>query len=366
MVERIGEIARAYGTRCLLVTPEPIEVLKPLFAHVKELLEKEGISVTVYDKVQPNPISSAVEEAVMLAYDTQVEFVIGLGGGSAIDTAKMVAYNAAGRTVNWEEFFSVRKGFQDDTIRCERALPILAIPTTSGTGSQCTQAAVITDAQTLQKTTVFRQQFFPREAIVDPTLMYTLPYGMSASTAFDAFCHLSESYLMRRLSPISEVISISGMRMVIETLPKLRKENRLEYRETLAVADTMAGICLANGGGTIPHFIGEILTSCNTKINHGNSLAIVYPRFIAAYFEDEEYHDRLLDILQLIEPCTACTNGTEARGIMERFLDKVGLRLAISDFHTTKEQLDRMQQTLQSQSRFPDTQRMLNIFEACI
>lgn len=364
-IEKIGEIARAYGTRCLLVTPEPIEVLKPLFTHVRELLEAEGITVSVYDKVQPNPLSSAVEEAVKKGFDHHVDFVVGLGGGSAIDTAKMVAYNAGCRTIDWDEFFTVRTGFQDDCFTHEGALPILAIPTTSGTGSQCTQAAVITNEETHQKTTVFRQQFFPSEAIIDPKLMATLPYGMSASTAFDAFCHLSESYMMKRLSCISEPMCITGMRMIVDTLPKLKEDARLEYREQLAAADTIAGICLANGGGTIPHFLGEILTSWNTRINHGCSLAVVYPKFIEEYFEDAEYHERLSAILQVIAPKISCTTKEQARSVVEDFLKRVDLQFTISDFQTSQEQYESMLKTVRQQTRFQETERLLSILKAC-
>lgn len=363
--EHVGEIAKKYGSRCLLVTPEPIEVLKPLFTHIKEVLEANGIQVAVFDKVQPNPTSDAVEEAVKLGFEHKVEFVVGLGGGSAIDTAKMVAYNASKGTCDWDEFFAVRRGFQDDSIQHEDALPIIAISTTSGTGSQCTQAAVITNVENHQKTTVFRQQFFPKEAIVDPQLMDTLPYGMSASTAFDAFCHLSESYLMGRLSPISEPMAIAGMQMVVDTLPKLRQEAKLEYREILAAADTMAGICLSNGGGTMPHFLGEILTSCNTRINHGNSLAIVYPKFIKEYFLDEAYHDRFAFILSIMEPDTQCMDGASAQAVMERFLTKVGLHFSASTFDTSKAQWADILNTVQQQKRFDDTSRLVRVMEAC-
>lgn len=363
--EHVGEIAKKYGSRCLLITPEPIEILKPLFSHVKELLEEQGIQVAVYDKVQPNPTSDAVEEAVRLGYEHHVEFVVGLGGGSAIDTAKMVAYNAKKGICDWEGFFAVRSGFQDDSIVNEDALPMIAISTTSGTGSQCTQAAVITNVENHQKTTVFRQEFFPKEAIVDPQLMATLPYGMSASTAFDAFCHLSESYLMGRLSPISEPIAIAGMQMVIDTLPKLREEAKIAYREVLAAADTMAGICLSNGGGTMLHFLGEILTSCNTRINHGNSLAIVYPKFIGEYFLDEVYHDRLAFILHLIEPNTNCKDAQCAQAVMEGFLTKVGLCFTASNFDTSVAQWADIMNTVQHQKRFDDTSRLVRVMEAC-
>ena len=356
IIETLGEIACTYGKRCLLVTAAPEPVLLPLFERAQQILQGAQLEVTLFQNVRPNPLVSGIDEGIALAHKVQAEMVIALGGGSVIDTAKVIAYCARTGEADWSDLLGMRADFREQKTFREEVLPLIAIPTTSGTGSQCTQAAVISDNITNEKTTVFRQEFFPKEALIDPELMMTLPPGLTASTGFDAFCHLSESYINGTYSPIAQAMAIKGMELVAEALPALKEKNDIAYRTMMSWADTMGGICLSNGGATFPHFLGEILTGIVPVINHGCSLALVYPAYIEEFFEDEQAGPAIRKILALINTGNLpMTNALEARRIMECFLDRIGLRLKFSQYQATTEQKEKIYKAVSEQKRFKQT-----------
>ena len=183
--------------------------------------------------------------------------------------------------INWEEAsISYDHPFNYVASR-QHTLPFIAVSTTSGTGSQCTQAAVISDNQKKEKITLFHLDLFPKVAIIDPELMTSVPTGVTAATGFDAFTHAFESYLGGRTSPLTKQMSFQAIELVIENLPKAIKEpNNIEYRTQLAWADTLAGMCLSNGGADLPHPLGEIIGGICPRIAHGETLAMVYPSFL--------------------------------------------------------------------------------------
>lgn len=366
-IEQLDKIVKKYGNRCLLVTPEPIEVLRPLFNKVINLLEKSEIKVFHYNKVTPNPYTTVVDEAIEMANSNNVDIIVALGGGSAIDTAKVVACYSNGGKLDWNSLFANNKSdFMNQRKTDIKKIPMIAISTTSGTGSQCTQAAVITNSENGMKTTLFNFDFFPEECIVDPKLMETLPYSLTASTAFDAFCHLTEAYLNGNLSPIVKPIAIEAIKDIIEVLPKIKVENKLEYREKLAIADTIAGITLSNGGANIPHSLGEILTSIVPTINHGNSLAIVYAGFIYEYFDSEEYGDGIIELLKLMNPTIdeGKLNKEVGKKVIEQYLQSVNLDIGISNFTCKEEDMVKIKECVTSEyCRFKDKEKLIKILE---
>ena len=139
----------------------------------------------------------------------------------------------------------------------------------------------MSDTKNKEKITLFHLDLFPKAAIIDPELMLTVPDRVTAATGFDAFTHAFESYLGGRTSPLTEQLSLQSIKLVIENLPKaINDPNSIEYRTSLAWADTIAGICLSNGGADIPHPLGEIIGGICQRIPHGETLAIVYPKFL--------------------------------------------------------------------------------------
>ena len=281
-LEELKEVAPKYGSKCLLVC-RPLEgSLKLTYQRVENLLNSVNVEVIFFDEIIPNPTIEGIEKGVITAIKNQVNFVLGVGGGSVMDSAKLIAllHNPEG-VINWEEAsISYDHPFNYVASR-QHTLPFIAVSTTSGTGSQCTQAAVISDNQKKEKITLFHLDLFPKVAIIDPELMTSVPTGVTAATGFDAFTHAFESYLGGRTSPLTKQMSFQAIELVIENLPKAIKEpNNIEYRTKLAWADTLAGMCLSNGGADLPHPLGEIIGGICPRIAHGETLAMVYPSFL--------------------------------------------------------------------------------------
>ena len=281
-LEELKEVAPKYGSKCLLVC-RPLEgSLKLTYQRVENLLNSVNVKVIFFDEIIPNPTIEGIEKGVITAVKNQVDFVLGVGGGSVMDSAKLIAllHNPEG-VINWgKALISYDHPFNYVASK-QHTLPFIAVSTTSGTGSQCTQAAVISDNQKKEKITLFHLDLFPKVAIIDPELMTSVPEGVTAATGFDAFTHAFESYLGSRTSPLTKQMSFQAIELVIENLPKAIKEpNNIEYRTKLAWADTLAGMCLSNGGADLPHPLGEIIGGICPRIAHGETLAMVYPSFL--------------------------------------------------------------------------------------
>ncbi len=281
-LEELKEVVPKYGSKCLLVC-RPLEgSLKLTYQRVENLLNSVNVEVVFFDEIIPNPTIEGIEKGVITAVKNQVDFVLGVGGGSVMDSAKLIAllHNPEG-VINWgEALISYDHPFNYVASK-QHTLPFIAVSTTSGTGSQCTQAAVISDNQKKEKITLFHLDLFPKVAIIDPELMTSVPAGVTAATGFDAFTHAFESYLGGRTSPLTKQMSFQAIELVIENLPKAIKEpNNIEYRTKLAWADTLAGMCLSNGGADLPHPLGEIIGGICPRIAHGETLAMVYPYFL--------------------------------------------------------------------------------------
>ena len=278
----LKEIAPNYGQKCLLVSRPKKGSLKNTYLRIEKLLNSVDIEVFYFDEIVPNPTLEGINKGVAIAAENKVDFILGVGGGSVMDSAKLIAllYESKG-VIDWKAAFSNYDHPFSFIKSKPSSLPFLAVSTTSGTGSQCTQAAVVSDTKNKEKITLFHLDLFPKAAIIDPELMLTVPDRVTAATGFDAFTHAFESYLGGRTSPLTEQLSLQSIKLIIENLPKaINEPNSIEYRTSLAWADTIAGICLSNGGADIPHPLGEIIGGICQRIPHGETLAMVYPKFL--------------------------------------------------------------------------------------
>lgn len=278
----LKEIAPNYGQKCLIVSRPKKGSLKNTYLRIEKLLNSVDIEVFYFDEIVPNPTLEGINKGVAIAAENKVDFILGVGGGSVMDSAKLIALlNESKGVIDWKAAFSNYDHPFSFIKSKPSSLPFLAVSTTSGTGSQCTQAAVVSDTKNKEKITLFHLDLFPKAAIIDPELMLTVPDRVTAATGFDAFTHAFESYLGGRTSPLTEQLSLQSIKLVIENLPKaINEPNSIEYRTSLAWADTIAGICLSNGGADIPHPLGEIIGGICQRIPHGETLAMVYPKFL--------------------------------------------------------------------------------------
>lgn len=332
-LNEIGKLSLRYGKRCLLVTT-PDEPLRPLYERIIKLLNEQNISVLHFDKVEPNPTVEIVEAGFSLIKDNPVDFVLAVGGGSSIDTAKAISFTYGKDSIDWDYLFKeFSSPYEIYPKYSENNLPLLVVTTTSGTGSQVTQAAVISRGE--EKLTFYHQDLFSKACIVDPTLMLTLPNRLTAATGFDAFTHAFESFINSHASPYSEIDSLKAMKLIIDNLPLALKEPKnLEYRTNLALADTLAGRALANSGAAAPHPLSEIIGGL-THIPHGEALAIVFPAFINNM--KDKYTDKFNIVSKLFD-----SNCNDLYYIICEFLKTIGLYKKLSEFNVSKENFNKM------------------------
>lgn len=333
-LREIGTVCARYGRKCLMVTT-PDEPLRPLYERVKGLLAGQGIEVVHFDRVSPNPSVEMVQEGFELLKKEKASFVLGVGGGSSIDTAKTLAFTNGRESIDWDELF---ERFNSPYVNYEpysdTVLPLITVPTTSGTGSQVTQAAVISRGK--EKITFYHPQIFSRECILDPELMLTLPARITASTGFDAFTHAFESYINPRASRYSEMDSLEAMKLVAENLPKVLKDPKnLEYRSCMSIADTLAGRALANSGAQAPHPLSEIIGGI-THLPHGEALAVVFPAFIRHSIPANR--EKYETVARIFSP--EAEKAEDLYDLMTAFLKEIGLYRTMKDMQVSREDFE--------------------------
>ena len=241
---------------------------------VVSLLEQNGVEAEVYDKVLPNPIEKHVMEAVEQARNGNCDFIIGLGGGSAIDSAKAIALMVKNPGTYWDYVKGLKKITQ-------KILPVVAIPTTAGTGTEADPWTVISNLDTNEKIGYGIPELFPSLAIVDPLLMVSVPQKLTAYQGMDAFFHAVEGYLACVAQPFSDMLAKEAIRLIAEFLPiaVIDGEN-LQAREQMAWASTAAGMVESTSSCISEHSMEHALSAFYPDLPHGAGLvALSVPYF---------------------------------------------------------------------------------------
>lgn len=344
-LNEVGAVVKKYGTKCMLVTTTNEEdVLRPLYDRVKALLAESGIEVVHFDKVVPNPTIVGIGEAIELVKSEKVTVILAVGGGSSIDTAKSIALFHDAGDIQWSKVFSsYGDPFAEYESPSATLLPLIAVPTTAGTGSELTQAMVISDQENNDKECIYHDKAFAKETIIDPELMRTLPPRMTAITGFDAFTHSFESYLREKASPYTKMIGLKSMSLIIECLPKLVQDpGNLELRENMALASMFSGISLGNASATIPHPLSEIVGGVAPRLAHGQCLATLYPAFLR--FQCKQTVEKCADVARLFDPTLVSVSNEAAADalpeLMVAFLKSVGLYKSFSELGLTDAELE--------------------------
>lgn len=329
-----AKLAKRFGNKALLVTGNGKSSVNAA-RRVLELLQGAGIETAHYDGAAPNPTTDLVTEGAEMAKKLGAEVIIGLGGGSAMDTAKAIAVEASHPGTVWD-YNCHTEGPTDKT------LPVIAIGTTAGTGSQVTQCAVITRTKDKDKSAVWHRNIFPRIAIVDPDLTRSMPKTVTAQTGFDAFCHNFEAYLSINTSPMVERMALEAIAAIAEYLPKaLADGNDMEARSRMAWADTLGGLTNANAGVTLPHGLGMQVGGHCPQVTHGQALAAFYPAFTRYTYPATV--EKFAAVGRILNPgLQAETEETAAAKCCEEidcFLKKIGLWIGYKELGVTMEDI---------------------------
>ncbi|MDZ4134445.1 MAG: iron-containing alcohol dehydrogenase, partial [Paracoccaceae bacterium] len=273
---RISELAEhciASGIRApLLVTDRALAPL-PITAQALGVLEAAGLGRALFSQVDPNPHEGNLEAGLKMYREGGHDGVVCFGGGSALDLGKLVAFMSGQSRPVWD--------FEDVGDWWTRAdsdgiAPIIAVPTTAGTGSEMGRAGVLVNSQTHQKKIIFHPRIPPTVTICDPELTVGMPKFITAGTGMDALAHCLEAYCSPHFHPMSQGIALEGMRLVFENLPKVYAEpGDLEARAHTMAAASMGAVAFQKGLGAIHSLSHPIGAVFNT--HHGTTNAVVMP-----------------------------------------------------------------------------------------
>lgn len=277
-LNELGDHVKTLGSRCLIVTTGNFFVESGLVGRIQGILEQSDIQSFAYTNVSPNPLSEEVDNAAAVAKKENCDFIIGLGGGSSIDAAKGVAMAAGHDCPVW----NFAMGTHDDAIEpTEKTLPIVAITTTSGTGSHVTPFSVITNKETKQKPGIGSPFLFAKVAVVDPELTQTLPKEITACTGFDVLAHALEAYTCKLANEMTDLYAKEAIKLVGQYLVKAVEDGSdLEARTAMAMADTYAGYAIAGSLVTLCHAMAHAVGGVSETV-HGETLAALTPHTVA-------------------------------------------------------------------------------------
>lgn len=262
------------GRKALIVTTNGTSMKKYGYLdRVISLLKKNGVDSVVFDRILPNPTRLHVMEGAQVAKENNCDFVLGLGGGSAIDSSKSIAVMAKNPGDYWDYIHS---GSGKGKEVLHGALPIVAVTTTAGTGTEADPWTVITHEERNEKIGFGNNVTFPFLSIVDPELMTSVPPHLTAYQGFDAFFHAAEGYISKAANPVSDIFALKSIGLLSRYLPEAVKTGSdLEARTNVALANTLSGMVESTSSCTSEHSMEHALSAFHPELPHGAGLIML-------------------------------------------------------------------------------------------
>ncbi|HHY27780.1 MAG TPA: iron-containing alcohol dehydrogenase [Desulfitobacterium dehalogenans] len=284
-------ISRKGIKKILIVTDQGISSLGLMDSFLQGLA-KEGVRYSVYDKTVPNPTLDNIEEALKLYLEQQCEGIVAFGGGSPMDCAKGVG----ARVANPHKSISQMKG----VLKVRRKLPpLFAIPTTAGTGSEATLAAVVSDPRTREKYPVNDTALIPHYAVLDPLLTVGLPKNITSTTGLDALTHAVEAYIGRSNTQETRELSQKAVRLIFDNLYTAYSQGEnVKARENMLKASYYAGLAFTRAYVGYIHALAHALGGFY-GVPHGLANAVILP-YVLEYY-GEAVHERLAELADVLE-----------------------------------------------------------------
>ena len=262
------------GRKALLVTSAGQSAKRHGYlGRVEEQLTQAGVRAVLYDQITPNPTKAEVMAGAALCRKEGCDFVLGLGGGSSIDAAKAISVMARNPGDYWDY---VSGGTGKGKAVPNAPLPVVAVTTTAGTGTEADPWTVTTNEETQEKIGFGYEKTFPVLSVVDPELMVSVPPRLTAYQGFDALFHSTEGYLNRTASPISDLMALEAIRLIGKSLPRAVRDGAdLEARGDVALANTLSGMVETLSGCISEHSIAHAMSAYHPKLPHGAALIAI-------------------------------------------------------------------------------------------
>lgn len=282
------EVFSTLGKKALIITGKRSAKLNGSYDDVLKALSQTGVDYILFDDVEENPSLETIEKGSKIGKGNNVDFIIGIGGGSPMDAAKAIAVFIKNPEINSDNVFSRDK---------LKYIPLVAIPTTSGTGSEVTQYSIVTSNSEKTKKNL-GQVIFPDIALIDSKYTKDLPYDVTVNTAIDAFTHLVEGYLNTNANFVSDMYGEEGFTLFKDAFKNLLDNNLdSEFREKIMLASTLGGIQIAQNGTSLTHGMGYPLTYFK-GLAHGLANGVLTIEFLKS-FKDKTRIYKMLRLLGL-------------------------------------------------------------------
>ena len=262
------------GRKALLVTSAGQSAKRHGYlGRVEEQLTQAGVRAVLYDQITPNPTKAEVMAGAALCRKEGCDFVLGLGGGSSIDAAKAISVMARNPGDYWDY---VSSGTGKGKAVPNAPLPVVAVTTTAGTGTEADPWTVTTNEEMQEKIGFGYEKTFPVLSVVDPELMVSVPPRLTAYQGFDALFHSTEGYLHRTARPISDLMALEAIRLIGKSLPRAVRDGAdLEARGDVALANTLSGMVETLSGCISEHSIAHAMSAYHPKLPHGAALIAI-------------------------------------------------------------------------------------------
>lgn len=274
LAQRTGDYIKQYiKEKLLIVTDEGVQAAG-LLQGIERSLEENTICYTIFNEVEPNPSAKVVEKGLQFLKEERCDVVLAVGGGSSIDTAKAIAAMATneGNILDYEGV----------GLLSNEPIPLIAIPTTAGTGSEVTASTIITNKETLFKAAIISPHLFPKMALLDPLLTIKCPQSITAATGMDALTHAIESYTSKTATPVSDALALHAMKLISQHIEKAYfVGTNIESRKQMLVASMLAGYAFSQSRLGNVHAISQAFGGI-FNIAHGIANATLLP-FVMKY-----------------------------------------------------------------------------------
>jgi alcohol dehydrogenase class IV len=334
----IGQIAKDFGSKAF-VTIDPYLEGSGVADEVRSYLAKSGLAVVSFSTIKPNPVCFDVDQGAALCKEHGCDVVVAVGGGSAIDTAKAVAILAVNRGQSWNYIARTDR----EVLRPETALPLVAVPTTAGTGAEVTLYSVISNPQVKEKGCIHTPLIFPKVAIVDPALMASMPAKLTAMTGIDALSHSVESFINVHATPYSDLVARESIRLVARFLPEaVANGSNLKARSKMAWAAALGGIAISHAGTTLPHALGQPVSGL-VDAPHGGSICACLAKVLQfSYTSNFEKFAALAEAFdESIRDLPLRTRAEKSGELAQRLFRDIDCEIGFRDFGMKDEFIDK-------------------------
>ncbi|MDW8032879.1 MAG: iron-containing alcohol dehydrogenase [Aquificaceae bacterium] len=332
---KVGQVGRRFGFRVLVVTGRKSSKENGALERVVSSLRKEGAEeVFVFDQIEPNPTDKSVNLASELVVRERIDYIVGLGGGSSMDSAKAISIVSSNEGFAWD-YVNYPEG---PRLIPFLNRPVICIPTTAGTGSEVNRYSVLSNPIRKEKLVLSHSLNYPRVALIDPSLTLSMDERLTAITGLDALMHALESLTNRLSNPFAEELAVRAIRLIRDYLPlALQEPENLRARTYMSYAAMLAGIAIDRKRVALIHGMEHPVSAHYPQIAHGEGLSALCVAITEFNYRGNPEKYALFAELMGYPP-----EPHMAVKALDDFLRRVGMRVSLKELGVEREKLERM------------------------